>query len=131
MTGVSMEGLNKFESAVLEKLLAGDHPLLVELRSQAEKVRLASREYTGAGFYCTFEAPPDVPLLTQHMDFHLGDVDAKIGGLEHGAGFVVFVRGGRLDTLEGYSYDEPWPEVISDFELSYQSEPRNLQLLNG
>jgi hypothetical protein len=32
-----MDGLNKFESAVLAKLLAGDHPLLVELRSQAER----------------------------------------------------------------------------------------------
>jgi len=123
-----MEGLNKFERAVLAKLLAGDHPLLAELRSQAERARLASREYTGAGFYCTFETPPDVPLLKQHQDFHFGDVDAKIDGLKHGAGFVVFVRGGRLDTLEGYCYDEPWPEVIGDFELSYQSKPRDPQL---
>ena len=123
-----MEGLNKFENAVLAKLLAGDHPLLADLRSQAERVRLASREYTGAGLYCTFEAPPDMPLLAQHLDFHFGDVDAKIDGLKYGAGFVVFIRGGRLDTLEGYCYDEPWPEVIDDFELSYQSEPRNLHI---
>lgn len=126
-----MEGLNEFENAVLAKLLAGDFPLLAQLRSQADRARLASREYTGAGFCCTFEIPPDVPLLVQHPDFHFGDVNARIGGLKHGAGFVVFVRGGRLDTFEGYCYDEPWPEVISNFELSYQDEPRNPRLPSG
>ena len=123
-----MEGLNRFESAVLGKLLAGDHPLLTALRSQADMGRVSSREYTGAGFRCTFATPPNAPSLSGHSDFHFGDVNAKIGGLKHGAGFVIFVRGGRLDTMEGYSYDEPWPEGIDDFELSYQSEPRNPQL---
>lgn len=124
-----MDGINRFESAVLAKLLAGDHPLLTALRSQGERARVASRKYTGAGFYCTFAMPLDVPLL-EHSDFQFGDVNAKIGGLKHGAGFVLFVRGGRLDTLEGYSYDEPWPMALDDFELSYQSEPRNPQLPN-
>jgi hypothetical protein len=126
-----MEGLNRFESAVLAKLLAGDYPLLAELRYQTERARLAFREHTGAGFYCTFEMPPDVPPLQNHQDFHFGDVNATIEGLKHGAGFVVFVRGGRLVTLEGYSYDEPWPEFIGDFELSYQSNPRDPKLPNG
>lgn len=122
-----MEGLDNFEHAVLAKLLAGDHPLLAALRSQNEKARLASRDYTGAGFYCTFAMQSDVPIL-EHLDFRFGDVNAKISGLKHGAGFVIFIRGGRLDTLEGYSYDEPWPKAIRDFELSYQREPRNLEL---
>ncbi|MEX1107579.1 MAG: hypothetical protein WEC00_01590 [Dongiaceae bacterium] len=115
---------------MLAKLLAGDHPFLAALRSQAEKARLISRNYTGAGFYCTFSVPPDVPSLAQCLDFQLGDVNAMIGGLKHGAGFVVFVRGGRLDTLEGYSYEESWPDVLGDYELSYQSEPRDLELPN-
>ena len=125
-----MEGLNEFESAVLAKLLAGDDPLLVALRSQAEKARLASREHTGAGFYLTFDIPADIPPLSQQPDLYFGDVKAKLSGLKHGAGFVVFVTGGRLDMLEGYSYDEPWPEVIGEYELSYHHEPRSLQLPN-
>jgi hypothetical protein len=123
-----MEGLNDFEHAVLAKLLAGDHPVLAALRSQAERARLVSRDYTGAGFYCSFEVPADVPTLSQHSDFEFGDVNATVNGLKHGAGFVIFVRGGRLDTLEGYSYDESWPDVVGDFELTYQNEPRNLML---
>jgi hypothetical protein len=30
--------------------------------------------------------------------------------------------------LEGYSYDEPWPTEIRGFTLSYDHEPRKLEL---
>ena len=123
-----MEGLNCFEQAVLDKLLDGDHPVLVVLRAQSGRARLSSREYTGAGFFCCFNLPPDVPVLSPERDFHFGDVNAVVDGLKYGAGFVLFVRGGRLDTLEGYSYEEPWPEEIRNFKLTYQSEPRALPL---
>jgi hypothetical protein len=52
-----MEELNDLEKAVLAKLLSGDHPLLAALRSQAERAWLVSRDYTGAGFYCSFAVP--------------------------------------------------------------------------
>jgi hypothetical protein len=123
-----MEGLIAFERAVLDKLLTGDHPVLIALRAQARKATVASREYTGAGFFCSFEVPPDAPLVNGRPNFHFGDVDATMGGLQRGAGFVLFVRNGRLDLLEGYSYDEPWPREIRNFELTYQKDPRKLDL---
>jgi hypothetical protein len=123
-----VEGLNKFEQAVMDTLLAGDHPVLVVLRAQADEARLASREYSGAGFFCSFEVPPSAPRLDAKQNFHFGDVNAIVEGLEHGAGFVIFVRGGRLDMLEGYSYEEPWPEDVRSFKLTYQRDPRELQL---
>jgi hypothetical protein len=118
-----MEGLNALEQAVLDKLLSGDHPVLAALRIQAEKARLVGREYTGVGFFCDFEVPMDVPILKG--DFHLGDVTGELQGLANGAGFVLFIRNGRLDALEGFSYDEPWPKEISTFSLSYMAEPRD------
>ncbi len=120
--------LNQFEQAVLDKLLAGDHVVLAALRAQAAKARLASREYTGAGFHCSFEVPSEVPSVAPR-DFELGDVDASIDGLEHGAGFLLFVREGRMTVLEGYSYEEPWPGDAKNFNLTYRSEPRDLSAL--
>jgi hypothetical protein len=123
-----MEGLNEFEQAVLDKLLAGEHPVLAVLREQALAGRLASREYTGAGFFGSFDVPRGTPILATQQDFHFGDVNAVIDGLQRGAGFVIFVRNGHLDTLEGYSYEEPWPKDIRGFKLTYQREPRGLEL---
>lgn len=119
-----MQGLDTFENAVMAKLLVGDHPLLVALRAQAESAWVTSRQYTGAGFHCEFAMPPEV-MPVEPANFEIGDVHAVISGLRRGAGFVLFIRGGRLDALEGYSYDEPWPEAIGEFELCYQSEPSN------
>lgn len=121
-----MKDLSEFERAVLEKLLAGDHPVLATLRAQATAARLASREHTGAGFFLSFEVPRHLPTVETARDFHFGDVSATVDGLEHGAGFLIFIRGGRLDSLEGYSYDEPWPQEIRRFKLTYQREPREL-----
>ncbi len=91
---------------------------------QAEKARLVGREYTGVGFFCDFAVPTDVPILKG--DFHIGDVIGELQGLANGAGFVLFIRDGLLDALEGFSYDEPWPKEIGAFSLRYMAEPRDL-----
>lgn len=65
-----MDDLDQFEQAVLEKLLAGNHPALAVLRAQAQAARLASREYTGAGFFLSFDIPPHAPTLAM-QDFPL------------------------------------------------------------
>lgn len=124
-----VEGLTAFEQAVLDMLLAGDHPVLIALRAQAARACLVAREMTGAGFYCDFEVPSDVSLVTP-AHFELGDVDATLEGLEYGAGFLLFVRDGRMTTLEGFSYEEAWPEEIRDLKLSYRHEPRAIERLS-
>jgi len=125
---MAMTGLNDLEQAVLDKLLDGDHPVLVALREQASRARVSSHERSGAGFFCSFEVSADVAPLRGSTDFELGDVEASVDGLEHGAGFLLFVRGGRLAALEGYSYEEPWPTEATNFRLSYRQEPRDLKL---
>lgn len=124
-----MEGLSDFESAVMEKLLAGDNPTLARLRKQAERASVKSRKLTGAGFIIHFELPPDVPsLVTSQPDFEVGDVYAVIDGLEGDAGFQLFVRRGRLDFFEGYAFADLWPRRIRRYDLRYLSEPREPKL---
>ena len=89
-----MIGLDEFEREVLDKLLAGDHPALAILRQQSAQARLVERELTGVGFYCEFEVAPNAPALSR--DFQIGDVQANVEGLARGAGFVLFVREGRI-----------------------------------
>jgi hypothetical protein len=42
----------------------------------------------------------------------------------HGAGFLLYVDGGLLSMLEGYSYEEPWPDEIREFSVSYLDPAR-------
>lgn len=62
---------------------------------------------------------PSAPVSKREL--RIKDVDAEIEGLKHGAGFILLVSEGYLDQLEGYSYDEPWPKQIGQFEVRYQT----------
>ena len=124
---MGVQDLNDFEQAVLDKFLRGEHPVLGTLREQAAKARVASRERTGVGFFCTFDVPSNAPAVMSPPDFELSDVDADVEGLSQGAGFVLFVRQGRLKVLEGYSYEEPWTAEPKTYRLKYRHEPRELK----
>jgi hypothetical protein len=115
-----MRELNRLESEVLDKLFAGSDPALTALRRQAAIAKVESKRLTGVGFYVTFTVPEgEAPAPVRASRISFGDVGARIPGLEHGAGFEVFIENGKLRMLEGYSYGEPWPDVVGDFELFY------------
>ena len=119
--------LTEFERAVLGMMLAGDDPRLEALRRQLAGCRVRSRELTGVGFYTWLAVLPGVePASVSAGRATLGDVEATVRGLEHGAGFVLFVTNGMLDNLEGFTYDEPWPETIEGFSLRYLHQQRDL-----
>jgi len=123
-----MKDLSVLERAVLNLLLSGDSPVLATLRAQAASARVGKRDLSGVGFSCSFEVPPDTARVEGRANFELDDVIATVHGLEHGAGFVLFVRDGQLAMLEGFSYGETWPQEIAQFALAYQREPRELAL---
>lgn len=120
-----MEDPNELERAILEKLFDGVHPALRSLRHQAELAKVVSRRFTGAGFFTSFELPNALPAASvPSAKIRFGDVGANIPGLQHGAGFLVYVDDGKLTMLEGYSYDEKWPERVENFELHYLDPTR-------
>lgn len=100
----------KLAERLVPLLIEGDHPALSALRQQFSRVRVKEVELTGHGFYVDFEVPPDVPLA-EPKNFAGGDVRLTVQGVKSGAGCVLFVRGGRLATLEGYTFgDDAWPD---------------------
>jgi hypothetical protein len=115
--------LTHLESEVLKWLLAGEDPILAALREQFASASILSRNLTGHGFYLNFTVSTSAMRLHEKFhvkpDFCCGDVKASIDSLEHGAGFLLWVKGGVLDFLEGYTYDESWPVEVTSFELQY------------
>lgn len=80
--------------------------------------RVQRRHYTGVGFWTELSLPPDAPSVASlELRVVLDGAGAKFVGLEHDSGFILFVIGGRIDTLEGYTYDEPWPDEESEYTV--------------
>jgi hypothetical protein len=111
--------LTPLEREIIATLLAPDHPVTQALRQQLVGCRVASREFTGHGFFSTLLVTDGVaaaPVARKRLA--LGDVSANIDGLEHGAGFVLFVREGVIAVLEGFAYDELWPDGVKRFRIT-------------
>ena len=113
-----MISLTLFERDVMERLLADPREPIATLRKQYAAAVVTKRELTGAGFFLYFQVPENIERVPNSPSMKFGDVTAAIDGLKFGAGFVLYVKDGRLDMLEGYSYEEPWPVEILHYTLS-------------
>src|SRR5262245_31575771 len=90
-------------SRLVPQLIAGDHPALAALREQLRFATIRDVQMTGHGFYAAFDVPPDVPLAVP-ASFAGGDAQIVLEGAAAGAGCVLFIEGGRLDTPEGDTF---------------------------
>lgn len=109
-----------FEKAVVDVLLDGDDPVLSALRAQFQASTVKKRMFSGVGFMTDFNVPAELPRAEGKSLFFLSDVCADINGSKAVAGFQVQIRNGRLKTLEGYTFSEPWPARIAAFDLYYR-----------
>jgi hypothetical protein len=93
------------EKAVLQLVVEQLHsPHKESMAQQATSASVLSRENSGASFYTYFDfgIGPYSPLPSlAHIT-----VEARVNGLSHGVGFIAWTKDGRLDYLEGYSYEE-------------------------
>ncbi len=108
----------ELEHAVMERLLGSSHWIPRILLEQWKSSKIKKLEFTGAGFFVDYDVPNSAPVLEGKPNLSFGNVGAEISDLKYGAGFVLFVKNGVIATLEGYSYNEPWPNNIDVFELT-------------
>lgn len=110
--------LSPFEHEVIAAFLRADHPVFDALRKQLDQCRVADRAFTGVGFFTRLAVPPDVaPARVTRTRLALSDVGATLDGLQHGAGFILWVENGVLETLEAFSYDETWPQIVDNYRV--------------
>lgn len=123
------ESVEQLVSDAMGLLLKGTHSYLEQLREQYSQAD-SELTLTDAGFFVDFDIPEDVHSLPIEDAFHFGDVEADVNELDHGMGFVLFVENGKIRTLEGYTYEEPIPEDMTDVRLRYiNGEDRNEEQL--
>jgi hypothetical protein len=98
-----MANLTALEAAVLKAIAAQlgskDHD---SLSSQIDGLAVKSRENSGAGFFTHFETVDRSKsrILADTRDCH---VSAEINGDEGSLGFILWLRDGYVDFLEGYT----------------------------
>lgn len=90
-------------------LIEGEHPTLATLRRQYARASVREIKRSGRAFHAKFEVPEDAPAVSP-LDFAGGYAGIRLAGVTLRAGCVLYVRGGFLSTLEGYTYEDDWPD---------------------
>ena len=80
------------------------------LEAQLSTATVLSRENTGAGFYTRFAAGRGSRARIGGERLRDGP-QAKVEGLKHGMGFILWLEEGHAECLEGYSYAESTSNV--------------------
>jgi hypothetical protein len=80
------------------------------LERQLSTAIILSRENTGAGFYTRFSIKhrSDTAIAGERLRH---GPEAKIDGLQHGMGFILWLNEGYADCLEGYCYGESTTKI--------------------
>lgn len=101
--------LDKLVDDVMKIILRGDEPHIKALRGQYESAKIESIELSGAGFFANFKIDDSVVVDCDNMQ--IGDVSGAVNGMDDAVGFVLFIRDGKIDFLEGYTVGvDEWPD---------------------
>jgi hypothetical protein len=116
-----MRGLWPIERAVFGAA-ALDYPALAEaLQWQAKSAKVTEFKNTGAGFFSHLTIEGDPPGLGEKSPLDVGI--ASVEGIEHGMGFLLFLKEGRASLLEGYVFGNG-PTTDMDFgRLTFDLKP--------
>jgi hypothetical protein len=117
--GGTESALTPLEHDVIATLVGASHPVMDALREQFAACRAGAREVTTAGSYTGLVVPPEIRRAPVDR-LMLGDVHADVAGLQHGAGFILWIEGGVMTRLECFTYGDPWPgpEHVESYTLT-------------
>jgi hypothetical protein len=105
---VAKSRLNELESAVLEKMLRQASADQFTLAEQLKGASVLRRQNTGAGFSTRLQTNEKTKAMEAKF---IGNTFANIKGLNHPMTFILFVKNGMIDTLEGAATDESTNDV--------------------
>src|SRR2546427_8987106 len=117
--GGTESALTPLEHDVIATLIEASHPVMDALREQLAVCRAGAREVTTAGSYTGLVVPPEIRRAPVDR-LMLVDIHADVAGLQHGAGFILWVECGVVTRLGTFTYGDPWPgpEHVRSYTLA-------------
>jgi hypothetical protein len=90
-----MTAFTELELAALRSIFSETPELRTGLERQLATATVTDRENDGGGFFTTISVPDGVPQVSGPGVLG-NETYARVTGLEHGLGFVLFMEDGRL-----------------------------------
>lgn len=114
---VSMNILNNIETAVFREIIKKSQEEAGALAEQIRHAVVKERNNTGSGFYTRVEVKSSDLLIKSRV---LSNVFVKIEGMKNPVAFVLFIKDGKIDLLEGAATEDSTVGIdfsTADFEV--------------
>ena len=111
--------LSRLEQQILKAMALADRERST-MEAQIRAATVISREYTNVGFFTKLSIPDDLAALDRGR-WRLEDMPSGFAQhpvLTAGASFILWIKEGRLVTLEGFTNDGDWPADETEFRVS-------------
>src|SRR5271154_2912525 len=114
-----MSELREVDRKVLDFMLARPGTPCDELRAQLPYLSVRQFERSAMGFFTEFDVASGANPLTATPNLEIGnDVVATSPEVEVGIGFLLFVRNGFIDMLEGFTLtSDDWTKDESQIQI--------------
>lgn len=110
---------SEFESIIIADIINRYPEYKVKLQKQLSFAVVKERRLSTYGFSTEFIINNSNEVtLGKEVKLMLETDGWRVNGLELGSGYILWVHNGLISTLEGFSYEEPWPEEITFCEKS-------------
>lgn len=103
---------DEFEKIIISDIIEQYPEYKPKLLSQFEKITVQKREFSTYGFSTYYTVTAREETLGDNVNLQLGKHQWNINGLAHGSDYIFWIKNGLISCLEGFSYNEPWPNEI-------------------
>ncbi len=107
--------LNNLEKAIIKQFLTEKGVSIADDDTFFSDLNVDCRDFSGVGFITNLNKSPKLNVGTSHDSYKWGNLGAKLNS-SIDTGYLLYVENGCLNTIEGYTYTEDWPDDIFQIE---------------
>lgn len=107
--------LNDIEKVIIKAFLLSKNISRDDDNSFFSDICARERDLTGVGFFTYFDQLEELKIGKDNETYTFSDLGAKINNSIE-TGYLVFVKDGFIDSIEGFTYEEPWPKDVTHVE---------------
>ena len=104
--------INEFEKRISIDIIEQYPAYKSKLQAQFEHAVVQKRAFSKYGFSTDYAVTTTEETLGDDVNLQLGKRQWNINGLQHGSDYILWIKNGFITCLEGFSYNEPWPNEI-------------------
>ncbi len=107
--------LTDLEKTIVARFLRSKGVNLGDEMVFCDKLSVSKRDFSGVGFMTELNISEKLRIGDRSKSYKWGHLGAKLNN-SIDTGYLLYIEGGYLNTIEGYTYAEDWPNQIYEIE---------------